>query len=220
MTRWWPLSASLLLIDPVQPSTDRRPGRPRDARAGQAIIEATQQLLGDVGYDALSIEGVAERAGVGKATIYRRWGGKEVLVMAAVEALYEHVELRDTGDLRADLQFLVRGAHRVFTGTAAGAVLPQLISHVVGRTPLGQAYMDTVMGPRLQAAHDLIERARARGELRVDLDVAVAVSGLVGPLMFWVLTGMIAEQGPDLPDRIVHQALAGMLPSACTPGHR
>src|SRR6185437_9862089 len=89
-------------------SAARRPGRPRSAEAHQAILEATMQALIDRGYAGMSMERVAEQAGVGKATIYRRWKGKSELVAEAIAALRIEQAPPDEGSLRADLQQLAR----------------------------------------------------------------------------------------------------------------
>src|SRR5579859_7686549 len=86
------------------PVAGRRPGRPRSALAERAILEATLELLAEVGIEALSIEGVAARAGVGKTTIYRRWESKEELIVAAVRRLQVQAPIVDTGNFRADIQ--------------------------------------------------------------------------------------------------------------------
>lgn len=194
----------------MSPTTSARsPGRPRDARADQAIRDATLELLADVGYDGMTVEAVADRAGVGKATIYRRWPNKQELLLAAVDALYEEgLEVPDTGDIRSDLVELIRRAHRLMTGTRAGQVLPRIIPEVAQDTPLGRAYLDTVMAPRLHILATVLTRAQQRGELRPDLDVELAVTFVVGPMMFLVLTRRSGRE--DLPERLVDHVLNGL----------
>ena len=83
--------------------TARRPGRPRDPQADEAITSAIVDVLAEQGFSGFTVEEVAARAGVGKATIYRRWSTKEELVLAAAERVMVHVEPPDTGSLRDDL---------------------------------------------------------------------------------------------------------------------
>jgi len=91
-------------------SFEKRPGRPRSVESHQAILQATLDLLGEVGFDCMSIDAIAARAGVGKTTIYRRYSSKEELVASAIESLREEIVIPDTdslwGDLDAKLRFI------------------------------------------------------------------------------------------------------------------
>lgn len=178
---------------------------------GRSIIVATQDLLAEVGYDALTIEGVADRAAVGKTTVYRRWANKEELVLAAIEDFYQDMQVPDTGDLRADLVTLLRTGRRVFTESKAGEVLPHLAPHLARRTTLGQAYLTTVMGPRVEALQHLLREGQERGHVRDDADLDLMVASLIGAMMFLLLTGRIEDQPPDLAERITDQVLDGIL---------
>lgn len=200
------------MIGPVRPASSeiRAPGRPRDARVEQAILDAALDLFLEVGFDAMSIESVAERACVAKTTIYRRWGSKEELVVATISTLYEGMEIPDTGDVRADLTSVVKHMHGLIRRTKAGQALPRMAGELARDTPLGQAYMRSVMGPKIEAAGEALQRAKDRGELREDLDVQIAVASIIGPMMFLVLTGRIASFGDDLAARLVDQSIGGM----------
>lgn len=176
----------------------------------RSILEATLDLFLEDGFDAMSIESVAERAGVGKSTIYRRWQSKEELVIATIDNLYEGVEVPDTGDVRADLARVVKHMHGLVLHTKAGQALPRMAGEVGRGTPLGLAYMKNVMAPRLRAAGEALKRAKDRGDLREDLDVGIAVASIIGPMMFLVLTGRIANYGEDLSERLIDQAIDGM----------
>ena len=172
---------------------------------------AALDLFLEVGFDAMSIESVAKRAGVGKTTIYRRWQSKEDLVVATVSTLYEGMEISDTGDLRADLTGVVEHMHGLVRTTKAGQALPLMAGELARGTVLGDAYMKNVMAPKLEAAGATVQHAKDRGELREDLDVRLAVASIVGPMMFLVLTGRITDFGDDLASRVVEQALDGMM---------
>ena len=158
----------------------------------------------------MSIESVAERAGVGKTTIYRRWRSKEELVVATIDTLYEGMNVPDTGDVRADLTSAVRHMHGLIRTTKAGRALPRMASELARDTPLGHAYKRSVLTPRLNALGVALQRAKDRGELRVDLDVQIAVASIVGPMMFLVVTGRMANFDDDLAERLVEQAINGM----------
>jgi len=176
----------------------------------RAILDAALDLFLEVGFDAMSIGSVAERAGVGKTTIYRRWRSKEELIVATISSLYEGMEFPDTGDVRADLTSVVHHMHGLIRTTKAGQALPRMAGELARDTPLGHAYMRSVMGPKIEAAGAALQRAKDRGALRADLDVRIAVASIVGPMMFLVLTGRIASFGDDLAARLVDQAIDGM----------
>ncbi len=91
-------------------NSPRAPGRPRSAQIDQAILAAALHELTGVGYEAMSVEGIAARAHVGKTTIYRRWPSKEALVLAAIQGMQAEAPIIDTGNLRADLVRMVERA--------------------------------------------------------------------------------------------------------------
>ena len=167
-------------------------------------------LFLEVGFDAMSIESVAERAGVGKTTIYRRWQSKEDLVVATVCTLYEGMEIPDTGDLKSRPDRRRRAHAWVDPHHEGGPGPPRMAGELARGTALGAAYMKNVMGPKLEATGAALQRAKDRGELRDDLDVRLAIASVVGPMMFLVLTGRITDFGDDLASRVVDQALDGM----------
>ncbi|HEX9122722.1 MAG TPA: TetR/AcrR family transcriptional regulator [Actinomycetota bacterium] len=197
------------------PSTDRAvrpPGRPRSARADRAILEAALAAFVEQGFDGMSIEGVAERAGVGKTTIYRRWASKEELVAAAVGTLVQDVDVADTGAVREDVLALVRQLARLFRSRDAGAALPRMVGQVASGSPLGRAYVEQVIMPRRRAAAEALRRGIRRRELREDLDVELAVDQLLGPLIVRRLFAGASSLRRDLPEQIVDAALRGMRP--------
>src|SRR5712664_3982870 len=108
-------------------ATERR----RSIRSHQAILAATTQLLAEVGYTALTIEGVATRAGVGKATVYRWWPSKGALVIEAMNTALTMPSLPDSGDVRQDLLALVQGMVQIFANSPEGAVIPALAADVM-----------------------------------------------------------------------------------------
>jgi len=200
-------------LNAVSQSADgevRARGRPRDVRVDQSILDAALDLFLEDGFDTMSIESVAERAGVGKTTIYRRWQSKEELVVATIGTLYEGMDIPDTGDVRADLTTVVRHMHGLIQNTKAGRALPRMAGELARGSPLGHAYMRTVLAPRLEAVGAALQRAEDRGDLRSDLDVEIAVASIVGPMMFLALTGRIANLDEELASRLVDQAITGM----------
>jgi AcrR family transcriptional regulator len=155
-------------------------GRPRSEEAHQAILDATLELLVEVGFSALTVEGVAGRAGVGKATIYRRWPSKLPLVVEAFGRLpgFEDV---DTGDLADDLKQMLRGYLQLFNATPLATVLPSLAGERAHNPELSELF-DPVSKQRRQPLIRAFERAAERGEIAADLDLELAADLVVGPI--------------------------------------
>ena len=163
---------------------DRKgPGRPRSVRADEAIIAAVIDLLADgTTAEALSIEAVAAKAGVGKATIYRRWPNKDALLLDAVASLKGGLPELDGQSVREDLITLLHPVGRHETSSTAARVLPCLISELK-RSPLLNQCFQRVTEPRRQMMRDVIRRGMDSGELRPDLDLDVVMAMLVSPML-------------------------------------
>src|ERR1700678_3642249 len=187
----------------------RRPGRPRSEQAEQAILEAAIEAVGDRGIDGVSCEDVAARAGVGKATLYRRWPGKEDLLIAAFGALKRPLPQPRGEPVRDDPIGMLEVV-------AADADAPRYAQHYAllhaegERYPrLVALYKERVVEPRLEAMRSVLRRGAANGELRPDLDLEVAVLAL---------TGAVIARGkhdappaePDFPTRVVDEVLRGI----------
>ena len=128
-------------------------GRPRSEEAHRAILDATLELLAEVGFSALTVEGVASRAGVGKATIYRRWASKLPLVVEAFGAL-PGMEDFDTGDLGEDLKKMLRSYIQAFNTTALSVVLPSLAGERAHNPELAKVFEPVSLerrGPLIRA---------------------------------------------------------------------
>jgi len=158
-----------------------RRGRPRSERVERTILETTAQLLEERGFVALTIEEVALRAGVGKATIYRRWPTKGLLAFDAFEANYlARQPLPDTGTLQGDLLAALRSWIRTVKGTVTGRTLVGLIAEVQRDPALADTWNERFVAP-VRAQHlVLIERGIDRGEVPPDTDPEVALDLLFG----------------------------------------
>jgi len=182
-------------------------GRPRSEEAHRAILDATLELLGEVGFSALTVESVASRAGVGKATIYRRWPSKLPLVVEAFGGL-PGLEDVDTGDLREDLVTMLRRYLQHFNTTPLATVLPSLAGERAHNPELG--VFDEVLRERRQPLRAAFERAVARGEISRDLDLQLAADLVVGPIAVRLyFTG--ARVHPRVVGPMVDIALGGIL---------
>jgi AcrR family transcriptional regulator len=179
-----------------------RPGRRRDPACDAAILAATLASFVEDGYSSLSIEGVAARAGVGKATIYRRYSSKAELVVEAVRAGagIGDDSLPDSGDVRADLASMLRRLLAKLQGDDGDVLLTLMVERL--RNPdLAAEYERSVIGTKRTHARRLIRSAVERGDLAADTDVEMVAEA--GPGMMWhhALNGMPLTD--DLPERIV-----------------
>jgi AcrR family transcriptional regulator len=204
-------------IDPADrpiaplPLTTTRKGRPRSDDAHRRILEATRELLSEEGFAGLRLEHVAARAGVGKATIYRRWGSKEALAFELLAELAgPHIAIADVGDTRAELLAAVRNPMRALTDTPFGPVIRALLSQIAVNPILGDPFRATVVQARRDEIGRVIARGIARGDLRRDADVDLATDLLVGPVYFRQVFG--GELSDRVARRIVDAFLAGYQP--------
>ncbi|MCW2855148.1 MAG: TetR/AcrR family transcriptional regulator [Marmoricola sp.] len=156
-------------------------GRPRDPSRDEAIIDAAIDVLVRDGYDRLSMEGVAAAAGVGKATIYRRWSSKAELVIDAMTTLKPAIDSIDTGTLDGDIELLIAASCSPLSERLL-QVMASICSALPREPELLDAFKTRFTEPRIARISDLLVRARDRGELGPEVDVAMAAS-LVPSLM-------------------------------------
>jgi AcrR family transcriptional regulator len=161
----------------------RRPGRPRSERAEQAILDATIEAVGDCGIDGVRCEDVAARAGVGKATLYRRWPGKEDLLIAAFAAMKRPLPEPRGESARDDLIAMLE----VMAADADDPRYAQQYALLHGegqRYPrLMALYKERVVEPRRELIRSVLRRGAAVGELRPDTDIEVAMLALTGAIL-------------------------------------
>lgn len=189
-----------------------RVGRPRSARANRAILAATLQALIEDGYEGMSIEGVAARAGVGKTTIYRRWPGKEELVGAALLSLNQDIEVPDTGSVRDDLCHLVQEFRQHTLDSPIGSVIGRLVSATISSPGLTSIFQETVLRERREASRTIIQRGIEREQLRADIDVEIAIDLLAGAVITRILFfGIEAITAPDFPEHLIDTILRGLV---------
>jgi len=173
----------------------RGAGRPRSERVNRAILEATLASLAEEGWSGLSVEGIARRAEVGKAAIYRRWKSREEVLTAAVDGLVSEIAIPDKGSLEADLLELMRQAVALYRGDP-GRMMPGLVSAMAEHESVARAVREGFLAPRRRALQQVLERAVARGELPEDTDRELALDILGGPLFYRLLvTGGPLDDG-------------------------
>ncbi len=195
----------------IDVDVSRPPGRPRSPEADRAILTATIDLLADEGYGGVTMEGVACRAGVGKATVYRRWASKSALVVDALSACRElgTPPPPDTGSLRADLLVFVQGFRDHIRTSDAGRVMPAVIAELSRSPELAAAFREDFVQPRRARVVDAVRRGVERGEVRADVDPELVADGVVALLMHrFLVTGMELDEG--LPERVVDMLWRGI----------
>ncbi len=163
-------------------------GRKRDPRADEAITSATLSLLGEVGFTALSMEGIAARAGVGKSTVYRRYPSKVEAVAAAMGAIAEDPEVPDTGDTFEDLVSFMTSKWTAMTQAPGATLLGTFIVQAAAHPELFAEFRRVMLAPRLTPLRAILQRGVERGELDPDLDMEAAVDVVVGPTIVSLLT--------------------------------
>jgi AcrR family transcriptional regulator len=191
-----------------------RRGRPRSVEADAAILDATLELIDESGLTGLSVESVAARAGVGKATIYRRWPSKEALVASALGRCAEEIPVLDTtGSLRDQLVAFVEQVRLKSPETHSGRIMPRMLSHASRSPELFRIYFDQVIRPRRARVRRVMEEAVLRGELRDDVDLDLAVTMVTAPMLYLNLVQSAnGAPGPGTTEALVDGVLNGLRP--------
>ncbi len=192
---------------------ENRRGRPRSEAAERAILEAVVKLLEDgVPLGSLSIERIARTAGVGKATIYRRWQGKEELFVDVLREIEPpDAELPGTSALD-DLRVMLESIRRRGLAQRSSALLHNVVVQMKSQPRLWEEYHRTIVEPRRRTTLAVIARGVASGELRDDVDVELLHDMLLGPMLFRTLHRPGTPLDEDLAERIVRMALQGLSP--------
>ena len=202
-------------VAPTIVASPRR-GRPRNAATHRAILAATIALIRTVGYDAVTMEGVAKKAGVGKATLYRRWDGKELLVADAIDLIVSEASNPDTGTLRGDILAVMGGTAAMYRDPATGALLSGLVAAIARSERIAAAVRGGFVAARRAALREVLDRWAERGELRPDVDVEIVMDMLNGPLFYrFLLRGETVRE--DVVETILDMLLRGI--RARDPGH-
>ncbi|MGW5053634.1 TetR/AcrR family transcriptional regulator [Actinokineospora sp. NPDC004072] len=186
----------------------------RSQTARAAILAAALDLVGQVGYAKLSIEGIAQAAGVGKQTIYRWWPSKGALIFDAFLAMAgegDAAALPDTGDLAADLKLVLRATVDELNTPRYDLAMRALHTEIVHDPGLAADYAERLDGPMRELKKDRLRAAQRAGQLAEDVDLDVAVDLVFGP----ILNRWLHRTGPltaDYADKVVDTALRGLRP--------
>jgi len=211
-----PVADAVPAVDEV-PVTDaagavtghRRPGRPRSAQADRAIMDATLSLFAESGAAGLCIEKVAARAGVGKATIYRRWPGKEDLLLDAIASLKAPLPEPPGRSVREDLRMLLEAMCEQFADPCQAREFALLLGEGAKYPRLMTRYTETVIEPRREVIRNVLRRGTGTGELRGDADIEAALYMLTGSVLARSRHGDLPVE-PGYAGRVVDELLRGL----------
>jgi AcrR family transcriptional regulator len=187
----------------------RPPGRPRSERAHRAILQAANDLLETEGFAAVTVEAIAERAGVSKATVYRWWPNRAAVVMDGfLSIVSSEVPFPHTGRAREDIRIHMRRLAEAFSGKI-GSTVAALIAEGQSDPELAEALRSRWLSVRRAEAREILKLGIERGELREDLDPEVAVDVLYGPIYYRMLVGH-APLDNDFADALADHVFAGL----------
>lgn len=160
----------------------RPPGRPRSEQARQSILQSTLQLLAEKGFSELTIEAVAARANVGKATVYRWWPDKGALIADAfASSTTRKLHFPDTGSVRSDMNQQMRQLIKVFR-SRRGRIVSAMLGAGQSDHNLIAAFRERFMKPRRQEAYATLRRGISRGQLKKNVDMDLLLDSLYGPI--------------------------------------
>jgi AcrR family transcriptional regulator len=189
----------------------RPPGRPRSEQARQAILRSTLRILGQSGFSDLTIEDVADHAGVGKATVYRWWPNKGALIADAFASnTTRKLRFPDTGSVFSDMSRQMRQLVKVFR-SPRGRIVSAILAAGQSDRDLIAAFRDRFLWPRRQEAYATLRRGIRRGELRKDIDPDLVLDSLYGPIYMRFLIRH-DRLTPEFVDRLCALVLGGARP--------
>jgi len=170
-----------------------QPGRPRSVEADRAIHKATLELLAEVGYERMSIEAIATRAGVGKTTIYRRYNSKEELVADAIESRREEVEIPVSKNFWSDIDLIIANATQITLDPLGRQIVALIISTASNNPQFARVYWTKYLQPRRQAFASVISRAKNRKEIATDIDADLVFDLISGIMLYGLIFPLATE---------------------------
>jgi AcrR family transcriptional regulator len=183
-------STAALAAAPTPLAALERHGRPRSESANRAILEAFRELLIEDGFTRLRLEHVAARAGVSKATIYRRWRSKEELAIELLQELASpFLAIPDAGDTRAELVTVAQSCIGRLTESDFGPVVRAMLCEIAANPSVGDRFRAVVVQTRRDEVRHVIGRGIARGDLPASTDPDIAAELLIGPICFRLVFG-------------------------------
>ena len=174
---------------------EKKLGRPRSEKTKNSILAAAYELLLDKGFGAITIEKIAERAGVSKATIYKWWPNKAAVVMDAFfDAAVVRLPIPDTGSTINDMIIQVNNLAKFLT-SREGRVINEIIAEGQYDQKLAETYRTIYFKPRRLDSRYILERGISRGELKENLDIELIIDLIFGPVFYRLLiTGDVVDE--------------------------
>ena len=197
----------------ADPSAVRRgPGRPPDLAKREAVLEATREVLAEVGYTSMTIDAVAQRAGSNRVLIYRVWDTKLALAADALFGSPGAFEVPDTGSLEEDLRrFIAQHVDRM-SGPAYLKGLPGLTVELLNDPDLYRWMHVRFVQPSEDGYRTILQRARERGDLAADVDPRLLTRVVSGATTSLAQTGRLTRE--EMTDVLVRTLLGGLVPRA------
>jgi AcrR family transcriptional regulator len=192
-------------------------GRPRQASARKAIVDATLELLAERGFQAATIEAIADRAGVGRNTIYRRWASKEELIVDALQELVVDLDFQEDGDVYSLLLDWIRDFVRVFGDPLYGRILPVVLGELQQNPDFARVYSEQIVQPRYEALLEFLRAAVERGDLHPDADPEQIVDLLAAPPFVRALPVGLPPVSESYAEELLETIWRGIAPPAPRP---
>jgi AcrR family transcriptional regulator len=178
---------SLLKTDLKSPESTARPGRPRNSLSHKAILTASLKLLRQKGYRSVTIEGIADAAGVGKQTIYRWWSSKAAVILEAfARDTAGRITMPDTGTVQSDLEVFLGQAFEILT-RESGQMVRSLMSEALLDAEFAVSLREIFIDSRRRALRDILLRGIKRGEIPSDVEIELVIDLVYGPMWYRLL---------------------------------
>ncbi|MEO7429616.1 MAG: TetR/AcrR family transcriptional regulator [Acidimicrobiales bacterium] len=200
------------MVSPTAATSKRGPGRPPDLAKRQAIVDAAREILAEVGYTSLTIDAVAQRAGSNRVLIYRVWDTKLALAADALFGSMGEFEVPDTGSLEADLRAFIAQHVERMSGDAYLKGLPGLTVELLGDPDLYRWVHVRFVQPSEDGYRTILERARQRGEIAVDVDPRLLTRVVSGATTSLAQTGRLSAEATT--ETLLRTLLGGLVPLA------
>jgi AcrR family transcriptional regulator len=176
------------------------------------MLDAATELLAEHGYSGLTVEAVAARAGVAKTTVYRRWAGKDELLVDALMLIKGPITALPEGTVEQNLKWLMEHMRRSWLNSTHGHIMRRLAADGSEQPELYRMFRDRVVEPRRVVIRSVLERGIAEGGIRPDVDIEAVIAMLAAPVIVAVMTHGEADLTRRRVEFVVETVLAGIAP--------